>query len=257
MNDEQEWVRGDVTLRIDGKPLELSMTVPAKPTTIRKMLPVFQRMSDSFVDLAIGNVESVGREVSCKAGCGACCRQAVPLSVPEAFDIARIVEDMPEERKKKVTERFEAAIQKLAETGWFRRLDLAATLNDRDRELIIEDYFKLGISCPFLENESCSIHSERPLACREYLVTSPAERCDEPFKGGVDGITLAVKPSTTLNRISRDSENAPDVGFVPLILALKWAEMSDENNEKKTGEQWMADFFTNLTNDKIPGFEGQ
>lgn len=257
MNEEQEWVRGDVTLRIDGKPLELSMTVPAKPTTIRRMLPVFQQMSDSFVELAIGNVESVGRTVSCKAGCGACCRQAVPLSVPEAFDIASLVEDMPEEKKKKIRERFEAGIKKLAEAGWFQRLDLAPTLDDRERELIIEDYFKMGIPCPFLENESCSIHSDRPLACREYLVTSPAERCKEPFSGGVDGITLAVKPSTTLNRISRGADNGPDVGFVPLIVALKWAEASEEDDAKKTGEQWMADFFTNLTNDKIPGFEGQ
>ena len=60
-----------------------------------------------------------------------------------------------------------------------------------------------------------------------------------------------------MNRISRGADNGPDVGFVPLIVALKWAEASEEDDAKKTGEQWMADFFTNLTNDKIPGFEGQ
>jgi Fe-S-cluster containining protein len=34
--------------------------------------------------------------------------------------------------------------------------------------------------CPFLEDESCSIHPDRPLVCREYLVTSPAELCAGP-----------------------------------------------------------------------------
>jgi hypothetical protein len=33
-------------------------------------------------------------------------------------------------------------------------------------------YFLQGVACPFLEAESCGIHPDRPLACREYLVTS-------------------------------------------------------------------------------------
>ena len=35
------------------------------------------------------------------------------------------------------------------------------------------EYFQLGIPCPFLEEESCSIYHDRPITCREYLVTSP------------------------------------------------------------------------------------
>ncbi len=46
-------------------------------------------------------------------------------------------------------------------------------------------YFHLGIACPFLEDESCSIHADRPISCREYLVTSPAVNCADP-KPGID-----------------------------------------------------------------------
>ena len=41
-------------------------------------------------------------------------------------------------------------------------------------------YFALGIPCPFLEEERCTIHEIRPLRCREYLVVSPAEHCAHP-----------------------------------------------------------------------------
>ena len=35
-------------------------------------------------------------------------------------------------------------------------------------------------------------------------------------------------------------------------MSLKWAEMNEENFEEKTGEEWMADFFQNLTKSEIP-----
>jgi hypothetical protein len=37
-----------------------------------------------------------------------------------------------------------------------------------------------------------------------------------------------------------------------MVLALKWAENNAENFPEKTGEQWMADFFVNLTKSEIP-----
>ncbi|QQS39638.1 MAG: YkgJ family cysteine cluster protein [Acidobacteriota bacterium] len=255
MNDDNEWVEGRVSLQIDGEPLNFVMTVPAKRVTIRRMLPVFQQMAGSVVGLSVDTVKAAGMSVSCKAGCGACCRQAVPLSEPEAFEIAELVERLPEHRKKVVKERFEKAVKKLAEAGWIARLDNAVNADDRERELIVEDYFREGIPCPFLEDESCSIHPDRPIACREYLVTSPAEHCKSPFKGKVRGVPLVVKPSATLNKISRTGNMDGAAGFVPMILALVWAENVEEDATRKTGEHWMADFFSNLTNDTVPGFK--
>ena len=49
-----------------------------------------------------------------------------------------------------------------------------------ERTELAYEYFKHGIACPFLEDESCSIHPDRPMACREYLVSSPAENCRAP-----------------------------------------------------------------------------
>ena len=48
----------------------------------------------------------------------------------------------------------------------------------------------MGVPCPFLEDESCSIHPERPLVCREYLVTSPAALCAGPTQEGVTPVAV-------------------------------------------------------------------
>ncbi len=254
MNQETDWVEGKIALKIGGLPFELEMTVPAKPVTARRMLPVFQQMSNSFVGLSVDAAETAGRKVSCKAGCGACCRQPVPLAEVEAFAIAALVEELPEPKRTEIRKRFDDACRHFTETGWFDRLERVGELPPDERQKLVTEYFSEGIPCPFLEDESCSIHESRPLACREYLVTSPAENCAQPKAGNVEGIHLLVKPSATLCTITKTENMNPAVNFVPMILSLRWAGSFEEDESGRTGEEWMAEFFKNLTKSEIPGF---
>ena len=48
--DTNDWISGRVTLRIGEQPVDLDMTVPARPVKLYKMLPVFQQLTDLFVD---------------------------------------------------------------------------------------------------------------------------------------------------------------------------------------------------------------
>ncbi|MDH3494026.1 MAG: hypothetical protein OEM82_10780, partial [Acidobacteriota bacterium] len=80
MKEIDEWVTGKVTISIGGAPVDMQMTVPATPVTVRRMLPVFRQMTNSFVGIGVGAAEADGKSISCKAGCGACCRQPVPVS---------------------------------------------------------------------------------------------------------------------------------------------------------------------------------
>lgn len=81
------------------------------------------------------------------------------------------------------------------------------------------DYFALGVPCPFLEDESCSIHPERPLVCREYLVTSPAEHCARPTPGAVEGVDLPGSLWMAFARLCDPSPEAETIGWVPLVPA--------------------------------------
>ena len=129
-------------------------------------------------DLVMGRpvktAEKSGKSISCKAGCGACCRQLVPITPTEAYNLRDLIESLPEPRRSDIRARFAEARRKLDEAGLLEKLLHPETVGDELRAVGME-YFRLGIACPFLEAESCSIYPDRPIACREYLVTSPAE----------------------------------------------------------------------------------
>jgi Fe-S-cluster containining protein len=246
-----EWVTGNVTLTIGNTPLNMQMTVPAKPVKPMRMLPILQAMTSSFVGMSVQAEETLGRKISCQKGCGACCSQPVPLAEMEAYPIAELVENMPEPRRSEIKQKFEDACAHFREIGWFDRLEECPTASPETQEKVVMEYFHEGVSCPFLEDQSCSIHQDRPLACREYLVTSPAENCSRPTAVGIKMVNLLVKTSETLRHVGH-SENLQKLGFVPMIRSLEWAEKYPEELPEKTGEQWMAEFFTILTRSQIP-----
>jgi Fe-S-cluster containining protein len=256
---KDDWVTGKVSLTVNGRALEMQMTVPAKPVKPHQMLPIFQQMANALVDVSVEAVEAEGKKKSCKAGCGACCRQPVPIAETEIYQIAELVEAMDEPRRSEIKRRFAEAVEHFQKLNWFERMrDLVESSKTQTREEAAKElekaamqYFYEGIPCPFLENESCSIHEARPLACREYLVTSPSENCSNPSAATVKKIDLLIEPSRTLRRFVR-TQNFVKLGFLPLIRALEVAEKFPESFVEKTGEQWMADFFQNLTRREIP-----
>src|SRR5687768_6374056 len=158
---ENEWVSAKAELSIGGEPFEIGFTVPAKPVKLRRMLPVFQQMSDTFNEIAAAGLEAQGKSISCSAGCGACCRQIVPISEAEAFDLRGVVEALPETRRSEIEKRFAAGVEKLNKISFFERLEKVAETDDAGYSAAIREYFTQQIACPFLEDESCSIHKSR------------------------------------------------------------------------------------------------
>ena len=151
--------------------------MPAGPTRLRQLLPLVQSFADAVVEGAAKGAEEQGLKISCKKGCGACCRQAVPISEVEARRIRDVVNELPEPRRSQVRARFAEARRRLAEAGLLDDLLHPGDWALRGNASFSLKYFYLGIPCPFLEEESCSIYADRPLTCREYLVTTPAENC--------------------------------------------------------------------------------
>ncbi|MGI8811699.1 MAG: YkgJ family cysteine cluster protein [Pyrinomonadaceae bacterium] len=252
--ENDEWVTGSVTLKIKGQPVEMQMTVPAKPVKPQRMLPIFHKMTNAFVDQSVETVEAEGKTISCKAGCGSCCRQPVPISEMEVYQIAELVASMPEPRRSQIKQSFAEGAEHFRSIGWFDDAKERADLTPSEpHETAVKNlvemamrYFYEGVPCPFLENEACSIHEVRPTACREYLVTSPAENCARPTAETVRVIDIYLKPSLALRRIS-DSGRLRSLGFLPLIRALEIAEMFPEDFTERTGREWMGDFFDDIT----------
>ena len=257
--ENESWVTGNIVLRVNGEPVEMEMTVPDFPVKPHRMLPVFQQMSSAVVDSCVRAVEDEGKEISCKAGCGACCRQAVPISEIEAYQLAELVEEMPEPRRSEVKRRFADALVHFNNIKWFDKLiglkDLAyiddPTFSMAKLNAVTTEYLHEGIACPFLEDESCSIHPHRPLVCREYLVTSPAENCSDPTAETIEKVPIFMRPSKAILNVGR-TRKMDGISSLMMIEALDFADRNAENFEEKTGKEWAADFFQVLTSKSVP-----
>ncbi len=248
--EKDEWVTGQIQLRVDDMVVEMQLTVQANPVKPQRMLPVFQQITNLYVEIGVAAAKSQGKTISCQAGCGACCRHFVALSEIEAYDIAELVEKMPEPNRSQVKERFDQAVAHFTDIGWLERFENCGDYTDKESLRVLADYFKEGVPCPFLVDESCSIHEDRPLTCREYLVTSPAENCTDPSKYEIDLVKLPTRP---LGHILELGQEKPLNGLnvVPLITALKQTAMKPNHFPEKTGEQWVTEFLQSVTKGEI------
>ena len=224
------------TLRLKVGDLSIAhpITVPSGPVAATAVLPALQ----GLVNATVGAAES-GQAISCRKGYGACCRQLVPISRTEGEALLALVEAMPKERRKAVRSRFAAAEAAIAEAG------LAERGTRSDREMSVA-YFALGVPCPFLEDESCSIHPDRPLVCREYLVTSPAELCAGPQQEGVTPV-----PVPKLSLAARRLQDESDAWF-PLALLMAWSRKPRTPAQRRPGTEWVQRFLRGLIGSAPP-----
>ncbi|MBL8207690.1 MAG: YkgJ family cysteine cluster protein [Blastocatellia bacterium] len=238
-----EWITGKGALTIAGTKVELEITVPAKPVRATRMLPVFQQLTNAVVKVGVSNAEATGAQISCTKGCGACCRQLVPIAESEAYLLRELVEAMPEPRRSMIRNRFAAAKEKLQSSGLWQQLLSPGELSTEARRQLGLTYFQEGIACPFLEEESCGVHPDRPLACREYLVTSPAENCAAP---SAETVQCVVLPGS-VSRIVQTLTATRGVNWLPLVLALDWAAAHPDQSPARSGPEWLQIVFQQLT----------
>ena len=247
VSTETGTVTATVTLSSPDWDLRSKITIPAGPTRLRQMLPLVQVLADRVVDAAVETEESQGRKISCSKGCGACCRQLVPIAEVEARFIRDLIERLPEARRAEVRARFAAARRRLGEAGILEQLlHPEAWPEGENREFGLE-YFRLGIPCPFLEEESCSIHPDRPIACREYLVTSPAQNCAQPTPDTVHCVKLPFKIWTALGRVDEPRTPSRFIRWVPLIVAPEWADTHPDEPAPRPGPELLQNLFNEMT----------
>jgi Fe-S-cluster containining protein len=243
-NPSADTVTIELQFSVGGERVQAKIPVPAGPTRPRIMLPVFQALGDLVVGQAIKTAEKSGQSISCKAGCGACCRQLVPITPTEAYHLRDLIESLPEPRRSEVRTRFAEARRRLDEAGLLDRLLHPETVGEELRALGMQ-YFRLGIACPFLEAESCSIHPDRPIACREYLVTSPAAECAAPTPEKVACVPMPAKVSSALADLGV-KEEARFARWVPLVVAPEWTESHAEEEARRTGPEILRELFERL-----------
>ena len=234
-------ITGTGQLRIGDLPLHISFTVPAGPCAPGALLPGVQALADRITDYCMTKAGQAGRPVSCQKGCGACCRQMVPVSPVEARNLHSLVEAMSPENQTAVRVRFKAAQQVLPATGLGNP---GHPVEDKPAYRAYGlGYFRVGMPCPFLQDESCSIHPDRPLVCREYVVTSPASACAAPGTGLVKQIAV---PISTWAAFGRSTSETGALEWMPLIHSLDYVNENPAPPITRTGPQHVEAFLKEM-----------
>jgi len=238
-------ISGTIQLKVRGELVQIDLTIPADPVRPSAMIPAFQSMTNALVGQAIGRTDAEGKPVSCNAGCWACCRHLIPLTEGEAHYLAGVVNAMPAQRRAEVRRRFADTLELLREKGLLTALRDPAQPGAPSPHDLGMAYFALGIPCPFLENSRCSIHSQRPLVCREHLVTSAPSNCEDPSADSICKVPIPASVFGTLVTIDRKRgpSHAP---YVPLALALAWAEANPETSTAFPGQDFLKQVVENL-----------
>jgi Fe-S-cluster containining protein len=228
-------VQVDFTLAIGERRMKASVPVPAGRTTVTELLPILQAVTSRITAEVTLEVQAAGQQVSCRAGCGACCRQLVPLSLFEAEALAAWIRSLPQAQQQPLAGRFHAALLALRDAGILDRLSPEMWEEGSEAaKILVVDYLSARVPCPFLVEESCSIHPIRPLICREYMVTSPPEYCVDPVGSKVSGVRMPVKLSKALHRLGANLENE-GTGWIPLVFLFHWMRSGSEPGQRIAG----------------------
>ena len=160
---EPEYVTAQVDMKLAGTQVQFTLTVPQAPVPPSSLLPILHTLSDAVQNGVAEALESGGKRISCRAGCGACCRQLVPITEIEARRIAELVDSLPDPRGTEIRARFAAAVRRLDEAGLRERLRASRTRPARRAGITGPGLLRSGDCLP-LPRGRVLFHSCRPAA---------------------------------------------------------------------------------------------
>ena len=227
--------RFEVALNTPAGRLTTAIDVPTGLIPITAIVPVTRRLGEEAGQLEVQQAIAAGQTISCRMGCAACCRMLVPLSAPEAFALREYVEQLPTDRRTRLLTRLNDTKDRLTREGLSDQLhdvaEASRPMPDDELDPINRAYYALRIPCPYLEDEMCSIYEARPAACRELLVTSPAELCQDLVQNPVTPLPVSMRIGSILGLVWGTLTSSPP-RLIPLPMALEWAERHVEESRQ-------------------------
>jgi len=232
----------DLALDIFGEALHIQIAYRDCQATLADIMPVARLLSSKIIQIALSNLHCNGVTVPCAKGCIAhCCSFLVPLSVPELFQLKDDIIAMPQSQRKRIVRKSTLAarcILKSPPPGIFADKSENPSYNETERiPLISHWYANLELACPFLNEpeKTCGIYNHRPLACREYFVTTHPSQCARG-SSDADIVELPVSITEVLGQMTSNLEYYTEAEAVMAPLVLLWCQ----NNMSRAKRSWPA-----------------
>jgi Fe-S-cluster containining protein len=214
-----------LNLNILGKPLHLDIAASDTKARLADIVPLATAVSEKIQHVITDNISANGQRIPCQAGCCTCCRFIIPLSVPEVFRMREYVFSRTTFEKNLIIRSFLLAARKVFQ----QKPPYFILDNPKNSEKsniaskkLSDWYLKLNLYCPFLCDGLCTAYEDRPVACREHLVTGSSRGCrGQKIKAKV--VPIPVSMVDVLGKLTAELEGAMEEA-VMLPLAFLWYE---------------------------------
>lgn len=248
--------RFEIALNTRAGRLTTAVDVPTAFVPVTAIVPLMRRLGEEAQALEETQASAEGKTRSCQKGCAACCRMMVPIAPPEAFALTEFIRLLPTEQQQRIAQRFAASKSTLLAQGlWHRLVEIGESSRPPDDEAlepINQKYYALRMPCPFLEDDACSIYEQRPAACRELLVTSPAEQCQDLLANSVEPIPVPIRIGPVLGLLWGELTESP-ARMIPLPTVLDWLE----RHQHESHRTWQGSRLLDTALDKVWRFLSQ
>jgi Fe-S-cluster containining protein len=221
-------------LDISGTPLKFHL-IAGGQARLSDIVPAARAICDKITDTTIEQMHLSGKQVPCHKGCHACCSYLVPLSAPEVFRFRQDVFPKAKYSPDTMLRTYLLTARRLVS----HRPPRDTFRNPDDLSALSHWYASLNLTCPFLYSRQCAIYHQRPLACREHLITGSARGCRDNSKK-TQTIELPAQMGNILFRLAKELCDVDDTVMMPLALA--WYEENKQLDERT----WPAAMITKL-----------
>ncbi len=218
----------DMSIDIGPKRIPLRISVPDQEARLSDIVPLAQAICTRFTEEVI---QSLDTPIACKKGCPACCHYLVALSTPEIYYLQEMLTQMSKEYHVSILQSCLKSAKKILRNN----AEKPEMSENTELNLISRWYEGLNLPCPFLSVKSCDIYEHRPLACREYMVTSSSMYCQSGHEIEPEVVTLPVSILEALGQLAAEFEQS-EVEAVILPLAF----ISTDNYLERSGRTWPA-----------------
>lgn len=235
-------------LKLFGQRVCLQLDVPDVAFSLSDIVPMASAISDRITQAVIDKFQSDGTQISCEKGCSACCSYLVPLSIPEVFWLEEIILAKGKSKSRQLMRSCLLAARSILKQKPPEIFSSEAVNRPEQRTVDISAvanwYSNLKVNCPFLLNGTCMIYEQRPLVCREHLVTVLPRLCKEK-NGLARALDMPVRVSTALSRLTGELEGK-DTEAVLLPLIPVWCGENHHRNDRKWSAVDMVNRFMQI-----------
>lgn len=197
--------------------LHFSIRLVSRPVPLSELVPMACQLSQAIVDATSRRIEETDRRIACRKGCAACCLYLVPISPAEAYHIRDEIFHLPPIEQNTLFRSCQHTTRQLIAHRIPDAL-FSPTQEHEERLVILSDWYKeMKLPCPFLVNHTCYIYDFRPLACREYFVTSHPSKCLPESTERASQVPMPLRIAEVLAETCRILENGESSILLPLL----------------------------------------